>query len=455
MIPIVTPEQMRAIDLASPLGLKRLVDLAGRAVAMTAINMMGGTYGRRVVVIIGKGNNGADGRVAANVLRCRGVVVDCLGPGEIVPSHRRIDLIIDAAFGTGLRDSFVAPAIPAGVAVLAVDIPSGVDGLTGLVNGSPLRADRTVTFGAYKPGLLFGDGPQLAGHVTVADLGLDCGSARAHMVEQRDVARWVPSRADGAHKWKAATLVVAGSPGMFGAGRLASAAAQRAGAGMVRLGSPGCEADPFAPTEVVSRPMAGDGWAIDVLADLKRFHSVVIGPGLGRLNSAVTGVRQIVSNCRIPIVVDADGLLALSVGDGGAAEILRSRVYPTVLTPHDAEFALLFGERPGADRLQSTRFLAARTGAVVLLKGPSTIVASPDGRHLVVTEGSPRLATAGTGAVLAGVVGAMLAQGIPAFEAAAAAAFVHGRASQLGHDGLIASDLIDLLPGALQSIRSS
>ena len=446
---------MRVIDLASPIGLKRLVDLAGRSVAMTAINMMGGTYGRRVVVIVGKGNNGADGRVAANALRSRGVVVTCIEPGDEMPGVGRTDLVIDAAFGTGLRDAFFAPKLAPGVQVLAVDIPSGVDGLTGFANGSPLRADRTVTFGAYKPGLLFADGPHLAGKVTVVGLGLDCESALAHLVEQTDVAEWVPVRADGAHKWNAATLVVAGSSGMFGAARLASSAAQRAGAGMVRLGSPGCEADPFAPTEVVSRPMIGDGWAIDVLADLKRFHSVVIGPGLGRLNSAVTGVRQIVSNCRIPIVVDADGLLALSVGDGGASEILRGRVYPTVLTPHDAEFAMLFGERPGPDRLQSSRFLAARTGAVVLLKGPSTIVASPDGRHYVVNEGSPRLATAGTGDVLAGVLGAFLAQGIPAFEAAASAAFVHGRASQMAHDGLIASDLIDLLPAAIESIRST
>ena len=444
---------MRAIDLASPLGLKRLVDLAGRSVAFQAIHMMGGTYGRRVAIVIGKGNNGADGRVAAAVLASRGVAVSCFDPGELIGGRLDFDLVIDAAFGTGLRDEFVSSRAPTGVPVLAVDIPSGVDGLTGVAHGVPLAATHTVTFGAYKPGLLFNDGRALCGTVSLVDLGLDCSGAPANLVEQSDVSRWLQPRNAGAHKWNAATWIIAGSPGMQGAARLASAAAARAGAGMVRLGTPGCDADPLAPTEVVTRPMVSDGWSVDVLADLKRFHSLVIGPGLGRLSGAITGVRHVVENTRLPVVVDADGLLALSVGDGGAAELLRGRVYPTVLTPHDAEFALLFGERPGADRLQSTRFLAARTGAVVLLKGPTTVVASPDGRHYVVSEGNQRLATAGTGDVLAGMIGAFLAQGLAAFESAAAAAFVHGRASQLAHDGMIATDLIDLIPLALESLR--
>jgi hydroxyethylthiazole kinase-like uncharacterized protein yjeF len=454
VIPIVTPDEMRAIDLAAPEGLKVLVERAGREVARVALSMLGGSYGRRVAIICGKGNNGADGRIAAAVLEARGIRVEIFTPDVVWPGDRSFDLVIDAAFGTGFRDSYDAPRVPRGIPVLAVDIPSGVDGLTGVANGSPLEATSTVTFGALKPGLLLADGKRLSGDLFVSVLGLDVSRANAWLVEAADVVRWVPHRDQAAHKWKASVWVAAGSPGMQGAARLVAAAAQRAGAGMVRLGSPGCAPDPFAPTEVITRALPAEGWAADVLADLKRFQAMIVGPGLGRLNAAVGGVRQLVNAARLPIVIDADGLLAVSVGDGGAAELLKSRVHPTVLTPHDAEFSMLFGEMPGADRMTSCRYLAARTGSIVLLKGPTTIIAAPDGRHYVVTEGDERLATAGTGDVLAGIIGGLLARGVPAFEAAAAAAFLNGRAAKLGHpDGLVASDLIDLLPAAFDSLR--
>ena len=259
----------------------RGADRAGRgAVARMAIRMLDGTYGRTVVVLAGKGNNGNDGRDAARRLRKRGVRVieiDAHGSPDVLPPA---DLVIDAAFGTGFRGSWRAPATDD--PVLAVDIPSGVDGLTGATSERVLGAERTVTFAALKPGLLLPPGNSLAGEIEVADIGLDVSGARAHLVEDADVAAWLPERPETTHKWKAAVWVVAGSPGMTGAAHLAARGAQRSGAGYVRLGIPGLPFDEEAPTEIVGFPLPAEGWASAVLGDLGRFKSAVVGPGLGR-----------------------------------------------------------------------------------------------------------------------------------------------------------------------------
>ncbi len=452
MLPIVTPDEMRSIDAAAPEPVAELIERAGAAVARAALSMLGGGYGRTVNVIVGKGNNGADGHAAARRLRERGVRVrlfstdDC--PAVLPPS----DLVIDAAFGTGFRDQWYAPD-PDAAPVLAVDIPSGVDGLTGSAGRGVIPADRTVTFAALKPGLLFPPGSELAGELELADIGLDVSNSTAHLVQGADVAQWVPLRTREAHKWRAALWVVAGSTGMLGAAHLAAAAAQRAGAGMVRLTSPGVSFDPMAPTEVVGRPVAAQGWAADVLGDIDRFHAVVIGPGLGRSDATTLSVRDVVARLPITAVVDGDGLFALAWSGEGARTVLRARTAPTVLTPHDGEYALLAGQRVGPDRILAARRLAADTGAVVALKGPATVVADPSGRVLVVTAGDERLATAGTGDVLAGIIGALCAQGVPAFEAAASGAWIHGQAARRGPArGLVAGDLPALIPAVLEGL---
>ncbi|MGD9702743.1 MAG: NAD(P)H-hydrate dehydratase [Acidimicrobiia bacterium] len=445
MLPIVTPAEMREIDAAAAESTEVLVERAGAAVARAALRMLGGGYGRRVVLVAGKGNNGADGRAAAVRLRRRGATVHEISAADVEAVLPRSDLVIDAAFGTGFRGEWVSPD-PNGAPVLAVDIPSGVVGATGEAGPDVLAADRTVTFAALKPGLVFAPGSILAGRLELADIGLDVGRARTFLVQGSDVANWVPQRHADAHKWRAGVWVVAGSPGMLGAARLASAAAQRAGAGMVRLSSPGLGHDPLAPTEVVGRALPGSGWSSEVLEGLDRFHSLVIGPGLGRDDTTALSVRNTVTRAPIPVVIDGDGLFALAWSGEGVKSLLQLRTAATVLTPHDGEYALLTGARLGADRLDAARRLASDTNAVVLLKGPSTVVADPSGRVYVVTAGDARLATAGTGDVLSGIIGALLAGGVPAFEAAAAGAWIHGQAGRQGHErGLVASDLLDLI----------
>jgi len=455
MVPIVTPDEMRAADAAADVPEQVLIERAGGAVARAAIRMLGGTYGRVVNVVAGKGNNGADGRVAAERLTARGVKVRVFEAAECPPTLPDADLVIDAAYGTGFHGTWEPPD-PGDAAVLAVDIPSGVDALTGAVAGPVLRATRTVTFQALKPGLLVPPGSELCGAVEVADIGLDdevAARAGAHLVQGSDVAGWLQDRATDSHKWKAAVRVVAGGTGMSGAARLAAHAAMRAGAGMVQLSSPGSLV-PDAPAEVVQQPIPTHGWAATVLDHLDRFHALVVGPGLGRNDATTSEVCAVVVDAPVPVVVDGDGLFAMAWNADGAAALLRRRQRPTVLTPHDGEYALLSGSSPRADRLAAARRLAADTGAVVLLKGPATVVADPSGATLVVTTGDERLATAGTGDVLSGVIGALLAQGTNALFAAAAGAWLHGRAARLAPErGMVAGDIADHLPQVFDDVH--
>jgi ADP-dependent NAD(P)H-hydrate dehydratase / NAD(P)H-hydrate epimerase len=453
VIAVVTPEEMAAIDRQAPEPLEVLVERAGAATARAAVKLLGGTYGRRVVVVAGKGHNGDDGRAAAARLAARGVQVRVIDAAEVPESAPPCDLLVDAAYGTGFHGEWTGPW-PGRAKVLAVDIPSGVDGLTGAAGPGVVAADHTVTFAALKPGLVFSPGSLLAGTLEVADIGLDVSSARTHLVQQADVASWLPLRPADAHKWRSALWVVAGSAGMLGSAHLASTAAQRAGAGMVHLSSPGIGFDPLMPTEVVGRPLPAKFWDGEALAAADRFHACVVGPGLGRADETVASVRGFVARSALPLVVDGDGLFALAWGTDGARSVLADRgESPTVLTPHDGEYALLTGQRPSRDRIDAARRLAAQVGAVVLLKGPATVVAEPGGRALVVTAGDERLATAGTGDVLAGIIGAFLAQGLPGFAAAAAGAWVHGQAGRLGPArGLVAGDLPGRVPQVLESL---
>ena len=466
MIPVVTPVQMAAIDAAAPEPVEVLIDRAGAAVVRAALDLMGGTYGRRVVVLAGPGHNGDDGRAAALRLRRRGVrvaMIDAVVAARTGVPLPSADLYVDAAFGTGLSRPYSAPLRSNSAApVLAVDIPSGLDGLTGAVLGPPsLSADpaapapaglggsaptvwaaaRTVIFAALKPGLLFGAGPALCGEVTVADIGLDPAVVPAcGLMTDADVEP-LPAGDGTTHKWRSAVLVAAGSPGMAGAAALVCAASLRSGARMVHL----CAPEPVtarAPVEVVAS-------APPLAVPVERFHAAAVGPGLGLGVEAAARLAEVL-DLPIPVVVDADGLRLLTRPELAAR--LRRRAAPTVLTPHDGELAALTGSKLGPDRIAAARSAAADTGAVVLLKGGSTVVADPDGRVLIAAAGDARLATAGTGDVLTGMIAARLAAFAPVADAdvtqrTAEAAHLHGRAGTEAGPRLVASDLVTALAG--------
>ncbi len=288
MIPVLTPQEMAGVDRQAPEPVEVLVGRAGAAVANKAARLLSGVYGKAIVVVAGKGNNGADGRAAAALLAASGARVKVfeaadLAPGQALPPAQ---LVIDAAYGTGLQRAYLPPSAGSSP-VLAVDIPSGLSGSTGevLEGGGALGAVATVTFASFKPGLLLGSGPVLAGDIEVADIGLGKlagAAARCWLVDDGDVRALVPVRAREAHKWQTAVQVVAGSPGMTGAPWLASRAALRAGAGYVQLSMPGVDPSALPPGELVHRRVAASGWDKEVLEGLSRVKALVIGPGLGQ-----------------------------------------------------------------------------------------------------------------------------------------------------------------------------
>jgi hydroxyethylthiazole kinase-like uncharacterized protein yjeF len=439
---------MRAADAAalSTVSHETLVDRAGTAVGVAALHLLGGAYGRRVIVVAGKGSNGADGRVAAALLARRGARVTVIAAAESPAVLPRCDLVVDAAYGTGFRGAYDAPAVAPGVPVLSVDIASGVDADTGAAPGAPFHATRTVTFAAYKPGLLQGAGVSCSGEVQVVDIGVALPPSGAALIDDADAAR-LPPRLRQSHKWSTALGIASGSVGMEGSAILCTRGAMAAGAGMIRLGNPGNPSAAW-PTEAVRVHLDGPRWAEAFLAATEKCRAMVIGPGLGTDATTQEEIRTVIARAPLPLVIDADAITAL--GDADAArQLLAQRRQPTVLTPHDGEYARVAGSAPGDDRLAAARDLAGRIGAVVLLKGALTAVAAPQGELpdvFLAAAGVPALATAGTGDVLSGVIGAFLARGVPAHLAAALGAHVHGRAATLGRpEGLVAGDLPDLI----------
>jgi NAD(P)H-hydrate epimerase len=478
MQPVVTPSEMAAADrraIEEGTSFETLVDRAGTAVAWHVRLVVGGVYGRRAVVVCGKGNNGADGLVAAERLRSWGMGVDVLRLEDDPPKDAfaevcdRADVVVDAMYGTGFRGSLdgfaeeVASATTrASATVVAVDIPSGVDGTTGECAGEVVRADHTLTFAARKTGLLLQPGRAHAGSVTVADIGIRIDPSPVGVTGGVDVLRWLPARDPDTHKWAVGgVLVVGGATGMTGAPQMVSHAAMRAGAGIVWCGMPGHDAAAAASgSEVITiaLPAADDGTlnadAADlVLRDAGRFGALVVGPGLGGGAGVEEAVRRVVTEARVPLVLDADGLNALRGDLAPLRERGTSLGASTLLTPHDGEYTRLMGDPPGTDRIAAARRLADAAHSTVLLKGSTTIVAEPGsgGRVALNTTGGPWLATAGSGDVLSGIAGAFTARGCEMFEAGAAGAWVHGRAADAaGHTGLIAGDLIDALPEVLR-----
>ncbi len=436
MIPIVTPKEMNQIDQLAPEPIDELIQRAGIATAWRARQIMKGTYGKRVVVLIGKGNNGADGRVASDHLKRWGVKIQIFTTDQSISGIPPCDLVIDAAYGTGLKRDYVAPSIS--YPVLAVDIPSGICGLTGEALGEPIKADETITFQAMKPGHLLPPGSSHCGVIKIADLGLDVTQTQTHVVEESDIKSWLPKKRTDQHKWAAACWVVGGSSGMNGAPFLASQAAQRSGSGYVRMSVPGEITETF--SEVVGFPIAQTKWEQEItMSELSRFKSMILGPGLGRSNSTIKSLRKVIPSINSPLVLDGDSLFAIgknfSVDDDNETTV--------ILTPHDQEFEYVTGRRPSKNRIKDVREAAQRMNVVMLLKGPVTIIGNPDGRCFLVTAGDERLATAGTGDVLSGIIGGMLAQGVAPLEAATIGAWVHGQASKrCSKFGMVASDLL-------------
>jgi NAD(P)H-hydrate epimerase len=435
--PLYTADEMRAAEAGHDVD--AMMELAGRGVAEVVLRRY--PDARRIAFVCGRGANGGDGRIAARVLREAGRdAVEELVEGA--------DVVVDALFGTGFHGeprqdaaALIERMNAAGAPVVAVDVPSGVNASTGEVAGAAVRAAVTVTMHAPKVGLAVAPGLFHAGEVEVVSIGIDPSEARNQLVTDA-ILRLVPRRRRENNKYSAgAVLVVGGAPGLTGAVCLAAEAAFRADAGYVAVAVP----EPSLPVveqrllEAVKRPLD----AIDEL--LPRMRALALGPGLGRGAEERALVRRLLEDTSIPAVVDADGLHELEPFERDAA---------TVLTPHSGELARLIGEESSwvdAHRLEALGRAVERFGCVVLLKGADTLVGAPGEGVLVHVSNELGLATAGTGDVLTGVVGAFLAKGLDARVAAAAAATAHSRAARLAPQqaGLVASDVISLLPRAL------
>jgi ADP-dependent NAD(P)H-hydrate dehydratase / NAD(P)H-hydrate epimerase len=435
--PLYTADEMRAAEAGHDV--EAMMERAGRAVAEAVLERY--PSARRIACVCGGGANGGDGRIAARVLREAGRDAQ----EELVEGA---DLVVDALFGTGFHGeprpeaaALVERMNGAGVPVVAVDVPSGVDASTGEVAGAAVRAELTVTMHAPKVGLVVAPGRFHAGEVVTAGIGIEHAETRHRLVTEEILAR-VPRRREGDNKYTAgAVLVVGGAPGLTGAVSLAAEAAFRADAGYVAVAVPEASLPvlELRLLEAVKRPLG----EIDEV--LPRMRALAIGPGLGRGDEERALVRRLLQKSALPAVVDADGLSKLEPFERDA---------PTVLTPHEGELARLLGEDSkwvAAHRLEALRRGVERFGCVVLLKGADTLVGAPGEGVLVRSVNAPGLATAGSGDVLTGILAAFLAKGMDARLAAAAAAMAQARAALLAPQqaGLVASDVVAHLPRAL------
>jgi len=434
---LLTPAEMGRADELAGDG-EALMDAAGRAVARQVCRRYSPCP---VLVLVGPGKNGGDGLVAARYLRWAGWPVTVRRLDEAsVADVARAGLVIDALFGAGLSRPLGEPAVGllrAARRIVAVDVPSGLDGATGGVLGFAPQAALTVTFFRAKPGHYLLPGRTLCGRLEICDIGLPASVlevVRPRTFLNGPWAWTLPVHAVDGHKYKSGDVTVLCGE-MPGAARLSCAAARRAGAGMGTLAADTPMILPEEGLIVCHAPLAR------LLADERR-KVFVCGPGLGA--TAAEKLAQVIAAGRL-VVADADALTACA----GAPGRLRG---VTVATPHMGEFTRVFGA-PGADRVAAVRAAAALTGAVMLLKGADTIIAAPDGRTAINANAPAWLATGGTGDVLTGIIAAFLAQGLPAFEATCAAVHVHGAAAELAGEGLLAEDLPRLLPRAMQPHR--
>jgi NAD(P)H-hydrate epimerase len=440
---------------------------------------------RPVAVLCGPGNNGGDGFVAARILRDAGrtVLVGCLKPPatlsgdagiaarrwgrEVAPLDPAIlaggPVVIDALFGAGLARPIegVARALieainEQGLDCIAVDIPSGVHGDTGAVLGIAPRASATVTFFRRKPGHLLLPGRELCGTVEVADIGIpsdvleDIGPRCWENAPElwQNALHWP---APGEHKYDRGFALIFGGAELTGAARLAARAARRVGAGLAAIAAPRSAHVIYAGDQPGTLTLiADDPAAADALLDDRRRNAVLVGPGNGVGETTARHALAALERRR-SVVLDADALTSFAAAPDRLFAAIGG---PCVLTPHEGEFARLFPDLGEGSKLTRARAAAARSGAVVLLKGADTVIAAPDGRAAISANAPADLATGGTGDVLAGLVVGLLAQRLPAFEAAAAATWMHGAAAAAFGAGLIAEDIVDMLPGVLQRLRN-
>ncbi len=483
-----------------------LMERAGQAIANAAMSMLSALDSPRVVVVCGKGNNGGDGLVAARDLRLKGVHVEIIlasAESELsgearraLEAARRDDiptrairdpdadrilsgaaLIIDALFGTGFRGQARGEAAElinainrTGTPVLAVDIPSGVSADTGSADGAAIRAAATITMGLPKVGLLVFPGADLAGSIFVADIGYpgtlsSDSSVPTHLVTSEMVRALLPVRRPDSHKGDyGRILIVAGSVGFTGAAVLATQGALRSGAGLVTLAVPKSVYPIIAshviegmPTPLQDSQGALTAGALKQLQTLLRSSDVVAaGPGL----SQAAGVRHVIQGLLgsgKPMVLDADGLNVTA----GRAKMLSKAAAPLVITPHPGELGRLLdlpATKIQEDRLTAARSAAKRFKCTVLLKGARTVVATSAGEAYIVPTGNPGLATGGMGDVLTGAIASLIGQGLDPISAAYCGAYLHGLAADLiaserGMAGMLASEVADHLPVAIERIR--
>lgn len=488
---LTTTEMERADRLTIAAGTPgfALMMSAGQAVAEAAMDLVAAGP---IVVVAGRGNNGGDGFVAAAELAARGREVSVIllcerdslqGDAALAAKGWKFPvlpfnpqaigkpaLIVDALFGAGLNRPVkgepydMIEAINAnGAPVLAVDLPSGINGTSGAVMGVAIDALETVTFFRRKPAHLLLPGRMHCGRVRVADIGIEAqvlDEIRPQTFENIPQA-WQHSfpvpRIDG-HKYaRGHAVVVSGDIASTGAARLSARGALRAGAGLVTLASPreALAVNAAALTAVMVRAVDTAVEFAELLND-RRLNACVIGPGAG-VGSHTRDFVHTALSAKRHLVLDADALTSFAEAPDHLFEAIKQSADPqVVLTPHEGEFPRLFSDssnkHPNRSKLERVRDAAERSGAVVLLKGPDTVVASPDGRATIAANAPPWLATAGAGDVLAGIVAGLLAQGVAAFEAASIGVWMHGEAAREAGPGLIAEDLPEVLPAVFRRL---
>jgi len=513
MIPIVSNLQMRECDRVTieDIGLPGIVlmENAARSVTEVATEMLDGDVsGSRILVFCGKGNNGGDGFAVARLLQNAGAEITLFLIGkktslngdtklncqlfqklggkvsevknfaELPASDFVCDLIVDGLLGTGMKgktrglyDAVICKINEISAPVLSIDIPSGVNGDTGQTAGEAVSADRTVSFGLLKCGLIFSPGKELSGQISIADIGIPPQVIKAQniscqLVEPSDVRLSIPRRHPTAHKGDVGVVyLLAGSPGMTGAATLAARGAIRSGAGLTTVGVPlslnqimevkltetmthGLPETEFGYLSLEALPNVTQllGWA-DVFA---------FGPGMGRHPETQELLTNILKKTNLPTVIDADGLYMLSKN----RKLLNNLPDNCVLTPHTGEFirlAEISMKELYKDRLKIASEFAIKWKTIIVLKGPSTVIAAPDGSTFVTMTGNTGMATGGSGDVLMGIIAGFIAQGLNPLKAAWTGTFIMGKAGdrasmEKGQHGMLAGDIVDCLPYAIKEL---